>query len=232
MTHKKLFTLIAAVTFVVAIMATSTAQAQVYTIPWHTIDGGGGSSSGGNFALQGTIGQHDAGPEMTGGNYSVTGGYWVGVGGPITIAPDSLVVTRGTLAGGGLPELIDSDNADLSIQRAVADTQARTEFEVRSSSPLANPSSFEVTLEGSVFARPQVDQTIELYDYDADAWVVVDTSVSSSFSDSTVTAAASGDLSRFVESGTMAIAARVRYLATVPRARFASNTDQFKWTIQ
>ncbi|RME90512.1 MAG: hypothetical protein D6766_13160 [Verrucomicrobia bacterium] len=47
-----------------------------YTIDWHTIDGGGGTSTGGAYALSGTIGQPDAGPVMTGGNYTLTGGFW------------------------------------------------------------------------------------------------------------------------------------------------------------
>jgi hypothetical protein len=53
----------------------STAFAQSYSIAWHTIDGGGGTSTGGVYAVSGTIGQPDAG-RMSGGNYSVDGGFW------------------------------------------------------------------------------------------------------------------------------------------------------------
>lgn len=49
--------------------------AQNFTLDWFTIDGGGGSSAGGAFAVSGTIGQPDAGA-MTGGSYSLTGGFW------------------------------------------------------------------------------------------------------------------------------------------------------------
>ena len=52
------------------------ATAQSYAIDWHTIDGGGGTSTGGVYSLSGTIGQHDAGGPMTGGAYSLTGGFW------------------------------------------------------------------------------------------------------------------------------------------------------------
>ena len=51
------------------------AGAQV-TIPWSTIDSGGGTSSGGSFVLSGTIGQPDAGLPMTGGGFTLTGGFW------------------------------------------------------------------------------------------------------------------------------------------------------------
>jgi len=47
-----------------------------FAIPWHTIDGGGGTSTGGVYSVSGTIGQPDAGGPMTGGPFSLTGGFW------------------------------------------------------------------------------------------------------------------------------------------------------------
>jgi hypothetical protein len=47
-----------------------------YTINWSTVDGGGGTSTGGSYTLSGTIGQPDAGG-MSGGNYTLQGGFWV-----------------------------------------------------------------------------------------------------------------------------------------------------------
>ncbi len=58
------------------------AMAQPYEVPWWTIDGGGGTSSGGIYTLSGTIGQPDAGAAMSGGIYSLSGGFWAGAGGP------------------------------------------------------------------------------------------------------------------------------------------------------
>ena len=54
----------------------SSASAQSYSIDWYKIAGGGGSSTGGQYVVSGTIGQHDAGGPMTGGNYSLIGGFW------------------------------------------------------------------------------------------------------------------------------------------------------------
>ncbi len=56
------------------------ASAQPLEISSYTIDGGGGTSTGGSFTLSGTIGQHDAGGPMTGGAFELTGGFWAGVG--------------------------------------------------------------------------------------------------------------------------------------------------------
>lgn len=57
-----------------------------FDLSWHTIDGGGGMSTGGSFVLSGTIGQHDAAPgAMTGGTFELAGGFWA-AGGPATPA--------------------------------------------------------------------------------------------------------------------------------------------------
>ena len=71
--------------------ATLTASAQTYSIDWFTIDGGGGTSTGGVYSLSGTIGQPDAGGPMTNGVYSQTGGFWAL---PIAIqTPDAPLLT-------------------------------------------------------------------------------------------------------------------------------------------
>jgi len=77
--------------------------AQSYAIDWYKIAGGGGTSTGGTYVVSGTIGQPDAGGPMTGGSYSLTGGFWSLIavvqtpGLPdLTIAfvgPDSVVVS-------------------------------------------------------------------------------------------------------------------------------------------
>ena len=54
-------------------------MAQQYAIDWFTIDGGGGTSTGGVYSLSGTIGQPDAG-RMTGAGYALDGGFWGFVG--------------------------------------------------------------------------------------------------------------------------------------------------------
>src|SRR3954471_24193275 len=60
--------------FSLLVLAVS-ARAQNYSIDWFTIDGGGGTSSGGAYTVSGTIGQPDAG-KMSGGAYSIDGGFW------------------------------------------------------------------------------------------------------------------------------------------------------------
>jgi hypothetical protein len=54
------------------------ALGQSYSINWYKVSGGGGSSASTNgpYSVSGTIGQQDASGALTGGSYSVTGGFW------------------------------------------------------------------------------------------------------------------------------------------------------------
>ena len=47
-----------------------------FSIDCHTVTGGGGTSSGGDYEVSGTIGQADANPTMSGEDYAVEGGFW------------------------------------------------------------------------------------------------------------------------------------------------------------
>lgn len=152
---------------------------------------------------------------------------------PVVVAPASLTVTQGTPASPPMASsLADSDNDDLSIRRSTTDVASRTEFVVEAVSPMANPTTLEITLEGSVFARTNVNQIVELFDFASGTWEQVDTRAASRFTDSTAVINPTGDLSRFVETGTLSIGARVRFQSDNPRQQFTSNTDQFIWTIQ
>jgi hypothetical protein len=56
-------------------VAAVAATAQNYSIDWFTIDGGGGTSTGGVYSVSGTIGQPDAG-QMSGGGLTIDRGFW------------------------------------------------------------------------------------------------------------------------------------------------------------
>ncbi len=69
-------------------------------LDWWTVDNGGDMwTSGGDFELSGTIGQPDAGITMTGGDYELTGGFWVsGVVGLVLCPGDTNCDGRVTFA--------------------------------------------------------------------------------------------------------------------------------------
>lgn len=49
-----------------------------YDLSWWTVDGGGGTSTGNGYTLNGTLGQPDAGTVASGGGYTLAGGFWHG----------------------------------------------------------------------------------------------------------------------------------------------------------
>lgn len=61
--------------FAASLLLAPALEAQNYSVDWYKIAGGGGTSTGAVYAVSGTIGQADAG-SMSGGNYSVVGGFW------------------------------------------------------------------------------------------------------------------------------------------------------------
>ena len=77
-TNRKLISFSVVMLFFVV---TFRAGAQPFDLSWHTFDAGGGmNSTGGAFALSGTIGQADAQtPQvMAGGAFQLVGGFWPG----------------------------------------------------------------------------------------------------------------------------------------------------------
>jgi len=52
--------------------------AQTYSIEWSTLQGVGGTASGANYTLSGTIGQPDAG-RLSGTHFTLDGGFWPAV---------------------------------------------------------------------------------------------------------------------------------------------------------
>jgi hypothetical protein len=61
--------------------AVALAAPQAFSLPWWTVDSGGGASQGGGYKLTGTTGQSEAGTLLSGDAYTLAGGFW-GAGAP------------------------------------------------------------------------------------------------------------------------------------------------------
>ena len=83
---------------------TTLALAQSYSIDWSTVDGGGGTSSGGQYTLACTIGQPDAGT-LTGGTYVLDGGFWAVID-SMAPTPPVIVANANDSGGGSLRQAI------------------------------------------------------------------------------------------------------------------------------
>ncbi len=78
-------------------------RAAELALSWYTIDGGGGYCAGGDFQLEGTIGQHDAGA-MSGGEFELSGGFWLAAA---ATPPDTCGPLPGDLDRNGHVDLVD-----------------------------------------------------------------------------------------------------------------------------
>ena len=58
------------------LLVASSLIAQQYSVDWYKVAAGGGTSTNGQYAVSGTIGQPEASGALSGGQYSVTGGFW------------------------------------------------------------------------------------------------------------------------------------------------------------
>ncbi len=95
-----------------ALVLNSVATAQ-FEINWSTIEGGGGTSTGGTWTLSGTIGQPDAGVVMTGGDKTLVGGFWAGVS-----------TTTGTLLGdANCDGLVNGQDIDCFVDALVSGSE-------------------------------------------------------------------------------------------------------------
>ena len=89
-----------------------------------TLDGGGGQSTGGPFVVDGTLGQPDASPPMSGGGFEVVGGFWGAVSCPADLDGNGAIdlgdlnIVLGSF-GGGISGDINGDGvtdlADLNL---------------------------------------------------------------------------------------------------------------------
>ena len=77
--------------FVLVCVVTTAALAQSgsgFNLGWSVVAGGGGTSAGGSFALQGAAGQHDVGgPSMRAGKLEMRSGFLAPPEAPVGIQP-------------------------------------------------------------------------------------------------------------------------------------------------
>jgi len=127
--------------------AVVTGHAQ-FSIDWYSIDGGGGTSSGGSYTLTGTIGQPDAG-KSSGGSYELTGGFMSIVTAIQTPgAPLLSVVRNGNNVVVSWPD--PSTGFSLEETTALADPPTATVWTATSATPAMVDGTLQVTIPAPV----------------------------------------------------------------------------------
>src|SRR5690242_20128930 len=95
------------------LLATGLASAQNYSVDHFTIAGGSGTVTGGAFVISGTVGQPEANLALSGGAFSLTGGFWSE--GAVSSDPKPLIVP-GTANPwlAGMPDGFHEANGDVA----------------------------------------------------------------------------------------------------------------------
>jgi len=120
--------------------AASLAGAQDFGLDWSGIAAGGGASSGGEFALNATVGEPDPGA-LAGGDFSLQGGFWS------AIEPPSPPTLSMRLLGDGLV-----------LSWPVTAGTTVTEFDLQAAPELGDPSND--ALWSTLTVRPELNDGV------------------------------------------------------------------------
>ncbi|MBA3726000.1 MAG: hypothetical protein H0W86_06005, partial [Armatimonadetes bacterium] len=157
-----------------------------------------------------------------------------------TVPPSSFTVVRGQLIGGGLFELLQSDNLYLTIQqRPPLPAGPNIQLVVQGTAPAETSTYFRFRLEAKcrnslILYVPQmfnVLQRIELYNYQENRWELVDERAATTV-DRVVKVTFTENAQRFIQPGTRTIKARIGWFdrGAISRDWFAA-IDQTVWEI-
>lgn len=148
------------------------------------------------------------------------------------VSPASYLVRKGVRQAGNLHELIWSDDRRLDVQaRApflVSDPSVQVE--VSAQAPISSCSQLQFLVEGSTSATNTLAR-IELFDYQASAWVALDERAATQ-TDSVTSVLVTSNPSRFIESGPRTMKARVSIFDRgAPFLAWQGRTDQMLWRL-
>ncbi|MEM9413664.1 MAG: Ig-like domain-containing protein, partial [Planctomycetota bacterium] len=126
---------------------------------------------------------------------------------PINI--EQLDVLKGALAGGDLPDLVDSDESYVQILSANARPffENSIEVELVATSPNLNPNTLTFCFESRV-STPNIFQKIDVFNHQTGLYETVDTG-SASITDQIINVSLSGNLQRFIDQNTGQLRSRV-----------------------
>ena len=165
------------------------------------------------------------------GPTQLTGDVIDGSGGASDTFPKNVVLVIGNQGIGTFTDLVKSDDSFIRFfSQPQGDNEAISiQANFTANLPTNVPESLRITMESSVNS-PNLQQTIEIFDFVGADWEVLSTS-NSTLTDSTIEAEATGDLTRFVGPANL-VFSRVSWQATGPVIHFpwAADIDVFKWT--
>ncbi|HVT12782.1 MAG TPA: PQQ-dependent sugar dehydrogenase [Fimbriimonadaceae bacterium] len=147
------------------------------------------------------------------------------------VPPTSVTVYQGDLVSGDLGSLIQSDDQRLVVNGHFGIVASVSPINVRldAVAPAQTATSLRFFLEAQSSSN-RLQQVVELWDYTAGAWVQIDSRPSTSNNDSRIVLTVTNP-NRFIENGTRAMRAQIRYYATgvIPFLPWTARIDQAVW---
>lgn len=138
-------------------------------------------------------------------------------------------VEIGQLIDGNHINLLVSDDFRMEV-RSTNGSVVSTQF--RSTTECATPARIWFSVESFVDSADSFDQMVEMYNYDAGGWELVDTRPATLNADSLIVVEPTGDLSRFVRAANNEITARVTMIRTSGSATpFDATFDWIQWAV-
>jgi photosystem II stability/assembly factor-like uncharacterized protein len=145
-----------------------------------------------------------------------------------SVSPSSFAIESGSLIGGSVSSLLASDDDYLNVSTSHFSLPVTVRFEA--ASPHSSASALTFRYEGHV-TNSSCLQNLELYDFVAGAWVLVD-SRPGTLSD-VVVSVQPPQPSRFIQPGTRQLKARLHITNSARNVRsWQAKIDEVRWTIQ
>ena len=155
-------------------------------------------------------------------------------GGAVTVLPTSLTVFRGQVISGNLDSLLASDDSWLIVAAGMVlmPSEAPVWLILEGTAPTATPSQLKFRLEAHAVNTGVFTQKIELYNYVTQSYELVDTR-NATMTDTVAEVTLSGDLTRFIQPGTLKMKAQLTWRAGGPVGAFPWRiaADQSVWVV-
>ena len=128
-----------------------------------------------------------------------------------TVVPDMYNLFRGLLTGGGLADLLASDDSWMTVQPGITLNQAErpVQLVIEGTAPTEAPSELRIRVEAHADIN-NIGQWIDLWNYDTSSYEQVDFMIATT-ADSVVEVSITVDPGRFIEAGTKKMKARISY---------------------
>lgn len=146
--------------------------------------------------------------------------------------PSSFQIVRGSLLGGGLPQLANSDDQAMQVRAGMTLNQTEPPVWVEFTGTYVGPTPNHFRFEYEARTNTVLNQRVFMFNYTTGLWDQV-SSRDSTMTDSWVEANVTSNIGRYIQAGTGQMRARVQYFVDRPILTwpFTASIDQAVWKV-